>query len=151
MGYYMEQMHHVFFIHQKDFPHVLEAIKALAGSIDELASGGSYFKGKTEKKWYSWVTTDEFLDATTVFDAIKAWRWEVAKDIEGNIDAIDFYGEKLGDDKVLFDAIAPWVKDDSYIQMSGEDGSVWRWVFSEGKCTEQNAKLVWSCNFSLKQ
>ena len=144
MGYCMEQMHSVFFIHKKDFPQVLEAIKALAGSLDEEASGGSYFAGKRQEKWFSWVTTDQFLNATTVYDAIKAWRWEVTISHDGDICDIDFRGEKLGDDKVLFNAIAPWVKDYSYIQMSGEDNSIWHWIFNEGKCKEENATIVWN-------
>ena len=43
----------------------------------------------------------------------------------------------------MFQSIAPYVQDGSYIWMIGEDGSQWRWVFQSGVCREVNAKVEW--------
>ena len=53
-----------------------------------------------------------------------------------------FVGENYGDDKLLFDAIAPYVENDSYIQMHGEDGDLWRWIFKDEKFKQVSAKIT---------
>jgi len=141
MGY-MEQMNANFFISKDNFPHVLEAIKELA-SHPEWMSGGSWEDGKCEEKWYCWVDTNSFLNAETVEKAMIEWGWEVSYDNEGNIDSIISVGEKLGDDDILMSAIAPWVRENSYIQMLGEDNKMWRWYFTDGKMEEIHPQIIW--------
>lgn len=51
-------------------------------------------------------------------------------------------GEKLGDDFEIFKIIAPFVND-GYIEMIGEDGSKWRWVFENGECNEIYPSVEW--------
>lgn len=51
--------------------------------------------------------------------------------------------EKLGDEFKFFQAIAPYVEVGSYIELQGEDGCRWRWVFDGNICVEQTAKIVW--------
>jgi hypothetical protein len=91
---------------------------------------------------FSWVDDEDIEKAKSLTDLMTSFRWEPDIDSEGNIISIDFCGEKLGDDKILFDIIAPFVEDDSYIEMSGEDGSIWRWIFKDGECTEKDATIV---------
>lgn len=64
-------------------------------------------------------------------------------DSDGNITDVEFIGEKLGNDFTVFQAIAPYVQDGSYIWMVGEDGSQWRWIFQSGICKEVKAKVEW--------
>lgn len=64
-------------------------------------------------------------------------------DSDGNITELKFIGEKLCNDLEMFQSIAPYVKDGSYIWMMGEDGSQWRWVFRSGMCREVNARVEW--------
>ena len=37
---------------------------------------------------------------------------------------------------------APYIND-GYIEMSGEDGERWRWIFKDGKCEEKFPGIVW--------
>lgn len=138
----MSQNGQEFFIAVADIPKVLEAIKALADNKEKM-SGGSYAYGAKKESWYSWVDTSDFVDAGNVEKALKSWRWHPEFDTDGNVVSIEFWGEKLGDDKVLFEAIAPWVKSGSYIEMQGEDGTMWRWCFDDGKFHEKTAKVSW--------
>lgn len=65
-------------------------------------------------------------------------------DDDGNVIDLDFAGDKLlYDEETMFKKIAPVVEDGSFIEMRGEDGAMWRWVFSGGTVREVKAKIVW--------
>jgi len=130
MGYCMTQEWAEFKINSKNHKDALKAIKALAGK----ETCGDHF---------SWVDTKCFLEAKTLLDALDTWRWEAETDNDGNIVGIQFTGEKIGDDMMLFKAIAPFVESGGCIEMRGEDGYMWRWLFDGGGFREQGAKIVW--------
>ena len=72
-------------------------------------------------------------------------RWAVEFDDDGNVNDIQFEGEKKGwGEDELFEKIAPFVKDGSFIEMHGEDGGMWRWVFKNGTCTEIYPTITWA-------
>lgn len=53
-----------------------------------------------------------------------------------------FVGEKLGEDIEIFNVISPFI-DDGYIEMYGEDGDRWRWIFKKGKVETRYPKVEW--------
>lgn len=126
MGYCMTQADSSFHIKREKQDAALKAIKALA---------------ENPPKWgYSWVD-EKYVRANDLQTALDDWRWETELDDEtGDIVGINFGGEKLGDDSVLWKAIAPFVEKDSFIQMAGEDGAVWRWVFNGSSVEEVEPK-----------
>lgn len=132
MGYCMQQVEESFHISADNVPKVVDAIRRLSGRETIRDATGAH---------YSWVRQD-FARLTTIPELMRAWRWEVETE-DGNIVAIEFCGEKLGDDHILFNAIAPFVKKGSYIEMSGEDGERWRWVFDGKTCVEKTATISW--------
>lgn len=134
MGYCMEQTESSFFIANENKAHALRAIKNLAGRETIKNSGGPHF---------SWVSTDGFMKARSLEAAMAEWRWDIYEDENGNVNEIQFSGEKSGDDEILFKAIAMYVKPGSYIEMRGEDGCMWRWVFDGDTCKEKYAKVDW--------
>ena len=131
MGYCMSQQEATFNMAAKDFPAALKAIQDLHGEETIADSGGRHF---------SWVGY-KFHEIDDMVKMMAEWRWDLELDSAGNAVGISFQGEKLGDDQVLFNAIAPWVKKGSYIQMQGEDGSIWRWTFNGKTCVEKAAKI----------
>ena len=141
MGYCMEQRGADFFISKENFPKMIKAIHALVNEPDKMG-GGSYSGGKTISKHYSWVDMS-FCNITDVEKIFQCWRWNVYFDDNNNITDISFDGEKMGDDRVLFDAIAPFVENNSFIEMRGEDTDMWRWKFVNGKCKEIGARIIW--------
>lgn len=94
-------------------------------------------------KNYAWVRNDFITQSETLEEAMKEWAWELILDDNGNVDDIDFIGEKIGDDLILFEAIAPYIEKDSYIEMYGEDGYRWRWIFDGEKCKEIYPETIW--------
>lgn len=125
MGYCMEQMASSFFIEKQFLEQVRDRIVAFS---------------KEDRRW-----VDPIEETVSVKDAFAECRWDVNLDAEGNIDGISFSGEKAGDDNILFSRIAEFVLPGSYIQMLGEDNSIWRWIFTEqGRVIEQYARVQWS-------
>lgn len=79
-------------------------------------------------------------------DVLKVYGFDSWLDSDDNICDIDFIGDKLWDEEILFNLLAPFVKDGSYIEMFGEDGERWRWTFNNGQFKTITAKVVWEDN-----
>ena len=95
---------------------------------------------------YAYVSASETVAAENIGETFRAWGWELEFDESGNAcGLLGPDGDKLGDEDVLFRAVAPFVEDGSYIQMMEEtDCSVWRWVFQDGKCEKVCGCLVFT-------
>lgn len=151
MGYYMSVEGQEFLIKRKNMAGALAAIKGLdPNSPDSPKAGGGRWDGERQEKverWYSWVNTKEYQDAETLEDALMAWRWPPYMDKSTNpeeeIVNLEFDGEKIGNEEVLFDTIAPFVESGSWIEMLGEDGCRWRWLFHKGELHEIYPEIVW--------
>lgn len=141
MGYYMEQRGANFFVDKRHFPKMIKAIHHLADFSDKMG-GGSYSPDGVTARHYSWVNMN-FVNLQDIEEIFRCWRWQVYLDEDGHITDISFDGEKLGDDLVLLEAIAPFVKNNSFIEMNGEDNSIWRWKFTDKQCHEINPTIVW--------
>jgi hypothetical protein len=138
MGYYMNQQSAEFKIKKTKVAKALAAIQALAKTPERMGGGSS-----TGEKWYSWVDMKELADAKTLPDALVAWRWSGFINDAGDLVEIDFDGEKLGDDAILLEAIAPFVEKGSYIEMEGEEGCHWKWCFDGKTMTEKQGRVVY--------
>lgn len=117
MGYYMTQRSCDFHIEGHNFEPALVAVKKLCMHV---------------------------LSAETLPEALSLWGWGAFIDEDGHISDIQFEREKAGNESELFGALAPYVTVGSYIEMSGEDGHLWRWTFPDGKtCVEIEAIISW--------
>jgi len=127
MGYCMDQQDHNFFIPIKSKQACLEhALRKLK------------FR---RKSW--WVKGE--ISADTLEELFEIFRWEIQSNEHGDVSDIFFNGEKsgYGEDLEFFQAVAPYVKEGSYIEMHGEDGSLWRWIFDGKTCEEKWAEISW--------
>jgi hypothetical protein len=123
MGYYITVREMIFQIKEENFAPALEAIKELEG--------------------HGWVDS-KYKTTVSLREAMIAWRWDPAIDDDtGDINYLYFEGEKLGDDERFFDALAPFVEEGSYIEVSGEESALWRWCFDGKKMTEKFANISW--------
>jgi hypothetical protein len=133
MGYMIEQRESKFRIPAEKHEACLAAIKAIPLGDPHVGNGGGH----------SWV--GEYDKATTLVDAFYEWRWNARFGplAGGDLTDLWFEGEKYGDDEVLWEAIAPYVDAGSYIEMSGEEGEVWRWVFDGSTFHTHYGKMTW--------
>jgi len=125
----MQSTDNDFLIKKENFGEVVEIIKNL---VQETS--------------LSFIDENEVLRSDDIFEVMLAVRWEVqstTEDGNGDIDHIHFIGERLGSDLSIFEAIAPFVEEDSYIQMVGDDASIWRWVFDGRTCIKKKAEIGW--------
>ncbi len=127
MGYCMTQR-------AEDFVLKKENQEAAFLAVQEL--------GKTGQDFH-WVKAEDFKNMTDIFSTLDEWRWEPSTDDDGNIVSLNFTGEKLGADLTLFNTIAPYVESGSFVEMEGEDGSLWRWYFDGTSCQEITPTITW--------
>ena len=128
MRYCMQQRDSHFRMAAEKLPAALAAVQALA----------------EQKTSFQWVDSNFARQASTVAEILEAWRWEGEFDpITGDLTDIHFIGEKLGDEEILFQALAPFVDKGSFIEMQGEDGDLWRWTFDGQQMIEQVARITW--------
>ena len=120
----------------------LAAVKATAQQMDKM-NGGSYQGGVTVAKWFAWVDIDSLVGATTLKDALRAWRYNAVANEDGSVEVDYFRGEKLGDDSVLWKALAPFVDPEGVIYCTGEDDFHWKWTFKGGSFKEVSGKIVY--------
>lgn len=71
----------------------------------------------------------------TLKEALRNYRWGSTSH-EGNLYVTEFLGQSLGQDDKLFRLLAPFMQDNTYLLMLGEDGEVWKWVFKRGEMHE---------------
>lgn len=115
----------------------LQAVKNLKGQETCHDSSGAHF---------SWVRQKNFEAAKTLEEMLEGWRWRSTCNVDDDIVALEFTGEKMGDDNLLFNALAPFVEGGSEIHFQGEDGSRWRYIF-DGKNLKvlyaKNVRTIW--------
>ena len=81
---------------------------------------------KEHKPNWGWVSTKYLIDACMENDfkgVMDELRYAVELQIQNNkkVYALEFIGEKLGDDEKVFRILSPFMND-GYIEMLGEDG-----------------------------
>jgi hypothetical protein len=132
MGYYIDQEYSEFFMEEKNVRPALLALKEAAAK--RCAEGRMH---------WGWVHMNMVLEANTFEKAMSEARFDPDFDEDGNVVDLTFNGQKLSDEEEILSAIAPYVKDGSYIQMRGEQNEQWRWIFQDGKIKEVYADVVW--------
>ena len=130
MGYDMSQRESKFKIKAENMPLVLNTLNLLSEQAPYQPRGH-----------FAFVDTPTLFSARTVEEQLKEWRWDPEFDNQGNIVELNFSCERLGDDKLLFDTLAPFVEAGSFINMTGEEGDVWRWYFTGAECLEQDGTV----------
>lgn len=129
MGYSMRQGDSRFKVQACNLAGALKALKGLAKEAKQSGEGFRY------------VDTAKILAARTLEAHLKEWGWKPTFDEEDNWTAISFGCESLGDEKQLFQALAPFVEAGSFIVMHGAEGETWRWYFTGTDCVEQDGSV----------
>jgi hypothetical protein len=129
MSYNMQFLDSVIFISAQDIDSVHKALIDLAK--------------KNSERIPPYVDTEVLSRSKTLEDAFEEWSWKAEFYDDGELVNLYFVDpQKVGAEDTLFQTIAPWVKDGSYILVRGEEGEVWRWFFNEGVCKVQQGRIV---------
>jgi hypothetical protein len=123
MSYYVKHTGGRFTIRKASFD---VALKALKGT-----------------KNLQWADKKAFNRIKTLESFLAKHLWNADIDGNGDIIGIDYDGENLGESDLIFSVLGPYIKGGSYIEMMGEEGESWRYVFDGEKCREIHPTVIW--------
>lgn len=81
------------------------------------------------ESWFSWVNDSEF-EVDTAQEIVNAFGFETSG--SGTF-TIDGYNNKTGQEDLLLAVLAPFVKEGSEMEWSGEEGERWLYLVKDGK------------------
>jgi hypothetical protein len=124
MGYHIDQCATEFFLPCSQKRDAFRAFVLYAGEGNPNDVSGDFL----------WCDPDAIEQATNLEGLLTALRWRPTCDKEGNIINVEYEGGKLGEDEEIWGVFAPFIRSGSFIEMEGEDGECWRWVFDGKEC-----------------
>lgn len=155
MGYYIQTPHTSFSIRTADLPRFFDLVSNLMSdeNVEENGHGGSYANGGKTQSWYSWVDTQGTRKAVEDRDIVAVFEhWGYELDFISEVDGVTNYrldirggDAKIGDEETFFSAIAPVIVDGSFLDVRGEDGAEWRWMWENGKFYSQDVESKTIC------
>jgi len=87
-----------------------------------------------------------FVDAQNTEAVVKIFTdagYETDFDAQGNIVGCNTDGSGIVDEDTIYEALAPYMRDGSFLELCNEMGDTWRWVFIGGKHMRMNAVVLW--------
>lgn len=159
MGYYVHIDDSNFFISKDNFEEAYKKCIALNDRDDLKVGGGGAFtlpNGEAMKygdprpkgmsyhpmKWFSWMDANYPETCHTLTDVLTALGFDISFDDQENIIGLR-YQSKIGAESHFLEAIAPFVKSESYINWLGEDNDMWRNEFNGEEMITKQAKIIW--------
>lgn len=140
MGYCIQLKDSKFTIKNENIDKALDAMIQLGdGSNNEDASGGR-LGGKT--RWFAWMNLANPSEWSSIQRASRDWRYPMDVDINGDVIGISFIGEKIGQEQLMFETIAPFVEAGSFLDFIGEDGAQWRLEFNGKTMLRRQGKPI---------
>ena len=143
----INQLDSYFNMKKETFDDALKVTKALltVEAKDKYGTTGYVMQGgEVTSRHYGFVQEENVARANNFKDAAQAFRWDMWIDDEGDIYSTTFNGEKYTGSEITFlNAIAPYVREGSYIEMQGEEGERWKWYFDGMECIEYQAKILY--------
>ncbi len=76
---------------------------------------------------------------------VQAWDFTPTIDATtGDWTDLRFTGDKLlAEHHLILAALARFIRPDSFLEMQGEDGQRWRWVFNGHTCIMEFPRITW--------
>jgi len=111
-------------------------------------TGGVYNSNNERREaWYVYTDMDDLkygIDTNDLVSVFYAFGYSASCPPDSTtITDLSYHGD-TGDSAWLFDAIAKALPDlKGYIEWSGEDGDLFRWVFKDGEVEETTPRIVW--------
>ena len=141
MGYYVDTTETLIFISKDKFEDCYKAMCKL-NDRDELKSGGGWnTSGITSDnprpkelnyhpaKWFSWMEANYPDECKNMEEVLEALGFEnIIYNENGDLIGLT-YSSKTGQEELFFEAMAPFIVKDSYINWRGEDNELWQWYF----------------------
>jgi hypothetical protein len=151
MGYSVETLECNFVVKAENFEKAYDAMCKL-NAEDGLKEGYSYLScerpadsksvSSNPHKYFSFMPWNYDEVYTDFLDVLSALGFEVSTNSDGDLEDI-YFCDRMGQEYLFLEAIAPYVEPGSYVVWRGEDGTMWVYEFLEGKMTEKEVYLTW--------
>ena len=142
MGYYTQITDADFLIPKANEAKALAALKALNGPEHNKQKLGGSFSGGGQTSWhYSWMDADYDQKVKSCADVFAMLGFELEESAEGL--RLTGYDNKTGQEDLFLATVAPYVAEGSYLDWRGEDGTLYRFQFNDGKMHELEARISW--------
>lgn len=143
MGYYVRTQEQNFLLPQRKLKDAHAAMVALDTTHHSEKRGGSWSNGEQQERWFSWMPIDYAVTCETAEAILTELGFEIQHDVDGSIIGLE-YDNKIGQESLFLQAIAPFVEKGSYINWIGEDGALWQYFFDGQKMVELEAKITYT-------
>lgn len=97
--------------------------------------------------YYASISKSEFYVSTEntgrVLAKLQKLPYRFTLDESGNIIGIQSGSCPQYCDLPVLQAVAPYVRNKSYILVNGEEHDTWKWVFENGTCKVVSPEIIW--------
>lgn len=149
MGYYVSTVSSKFtFKPGTDLTAVLQDVQKNMFSdhaLETHARGGAwpwYGKDIADVAWYSWTNSRECRAATDIYQIIEQF-FETVDIADDRMSFEVYVDNKIGQEDVLLEFLAPYLEDGSHLRYRGEDGDLFGWRVQDGALLEERATVTW--------
>lgn len=125
VGTRVDLINHLVLIRKEDEENALAAMRAMPCPYKD--------------RYFAWISEEEIRCASHLGVALQVWGYTVHVSSEGT-HVTGYPAEKLGDDRLLWTALAPFVVPQNYLTWQNEHGRQWSWIFSDGKLVEERRR-----------
>ncbi|BAU16107.1 hypothetical protein LEP3755_66740 (plasmid) [Leptolyngbya sp. NIES-3755] len=149
MGYLVQYSFHHVRIPASQVTAALAAIHALyePHQIEQWGTGLIYDRttGIT-KKCYRGGDLPSAGGFATLIDALASWAIGAVEQADGSVEMVEYRADKVGDERVLFEAISPFVDPECRARIDAyqENHEHWRHVFVNGQHRAVPGKVVYA-------
>ena len=159
MGYYVDIEDISWEMSMVHEEKAFKALCALNHDPDIDKRGRSFSNGEPDKRWFSWMPEDYDKTTKSVYDILNmlGFEVEILPVIEEEVGELEpwekgyspqtlyiySYSSKIGQENLFLQALAPFVKEGSYIVWRGEHGERWKDAYEDGKMITYSARTVW--------
>ena len=146
MGYYVDMTCYDVVIPKENVDKALKAINGMFTPARLMRDArGGHFDGRAYvERWYSWVTNPPAEGFPDLPAALDAWGFGARITEQGDCQVIYSSNEKLGQEDLMLNEIAPYVTPGGSIECRGEDSALWRWLFDGKRCVEQHGIVTYT-------
>jgi len=115
----------------------------------EMKRGGTIKEDGKERKWFSWMREDfsEYDGLGMILHEI-GFSYDLVDYRPGKTDGMivlrGWHGDKQGQEDLLMESIAAWVKPGSFVEWVGDDCHRYRWEFEDGRLWVREGTTGWS-------
>jgi hypothetical protein len=148
MGYYVRIEAADFVIPADKIAEADKAVRRLNKTAHDRKTGGSWWRDEEgaehERRFFAWMPEDYHLKRVcpTLASILQELGFETDVDDDGNLH-VNYYDSKTGNEEVFIEALAPFVKEGSYIEWCGEDSERWRQIVRDGQVVAEAGYVVY--------